>query len=573
MLKKSRLHSWLLCAALIVTATARVDAGDISGTFENIAASSSVNLSQEGSLDWVHWGTYTEYALDRKAGVTPQISDFFVLGIFSPGNGPFHFGDGANGYNWIDGMPNVSITNVNSGIYVVGTNFGVEFTAPADTTTRVLKVYVGAYGVVANFTATLSDGGVYSSTNFDYIADGPSGVYTLRYTATAPDQILTVDFMPVDMYDLAFGNVTLQAATLSYATENNPPTAVVTSPPESAAYLINTPITIEATAIDPDGTITNVEFFAGTNLVGSATTSPFTTSWSTSVPGEYLLSARATDNNGTNSVSRGIPVFVYGTGGTVAATFSARPNNVMLSTDGGRDWAHWGLVDETSFDHKSSGPSFISNFSVIGENPVQPISDSTSWSWDNGAPTLAATNSSTCVFINGYTNGFELHLAAGTNAHTAKIYVGLSAARGRFEAFLDDFSAPPFIDTSLENVYDQATRVYTLNYTAASNNRNLVVRFTADDLFDLEFGNISLSAVSVVGPYPIAANQAAVAGTNFGFSFSTATNFTYAVDYTDSLSPPNWQRLTNFTGTGIDAAISHDISTNRQRFYRLIIGD
>ncbi len=571
MLTKLRLQLWLVCTALL--ATARLQAGEISGTFDLITPSTTINLSQEGPVDWVHWGTHTEYAFDRKSGVAPQISDFFVLGIFSPGNGPFYFGDGSNGYGWVDGTPNVQITNVNSGIYVVGTNFGVEFTAPADTNTRVLKVYVGAFGVAAALTATLSDGGSYSSTNLDYIGAGPSGVYTLIYTATAPDQLLTVDFMPVEMYDLAFGNVTLQAAALSYTNQNNPPTVALSDPPEQSAFAINQPIPIQATAIDLDGTITNVQFFAGTNLIGTATTSPFSLIWSNSSPGEYWLSAQATDNTGAPSTSRAISIFVYGTGSTLDGSFAGPSGQVMLTIDGGRDWAHWGLIDENSFDHKAGGPSFISNLSVIGENPVQTISDTTAWSWENGNPTPAVVNSSTCVFINGYTNGFELHLAAKTNLLTAKVYVGLSAANGLFEAFLDDYSAPPFIDTSLQNLYDQSSRTYILKYAAASNGHHLVIRYTAKNLYDLEFGSVSLSAASVFGPYPIAMRQTAFGITNFGFTISTATNFHYAVDYTDSLSPTNWQRLTNFNGTGLDTTVFNAVTTNRQRFFRLIIGD
>ena len=43
------------------------------------------------------------------------------------------------------------------GIYVVGQDNGFEFSVPADTTARTLKVYVGAYNAGMKFDASLSD--------------------------------------------------------------------------------------------------------------------------------------------------------------------------------------------------------------------------------------------------------------------------------------------------------------------------------------------------------------------------------------------------------------------------------
>lgn len=57
----------------------------------------------------------------------------------------------------------------------------------------------------------------------------------------------------------------------------------------------------------------------------------------------------------------------------------------------------------------------------------------------------------------------------------------------------------------------------------------------------------------------------------FGFSFGTELGKSYTVQFTPSLSPVNWQTLTNFTGDGSVVPISDTPATNQQRFYRVLV--
>ena len=59
-----------------------------------------------------------------------------------------------------------------------------------------------------------------------------------------------------------------------------------------------TPFDINATASDSDGTIAKVEFFNGTTLIGTDTSSPYSLTVTPSAAGTYSLTARATDNDG-----------------------------------------------------------------------------------------------------------------------------------------------------------------------------------------------------------------------------------------------------------------------------------
>src|SRR6266566_1701989 len=54
-------------------------AGTISGSFTPVAAGSNVNLTTLGKLDWIQWGLGGDYKANRKAGVTPLISNFTLI--------------------------------------------------------------------------------------------------------------------------------------------------------------------------------------------------------------------------------------------------------------------------------------------------------------------------------------------------------------------------------------------------------------------------------------------------------------------------------------------------------------
>ena len=57
---------------------------------------------------------------------------------------------------------------------------------------------------------------------------------------------------------------------------NTPPTVSLTSPVEGATFIAPATITVTANASDSDGTIAQVDFYAGTTLIGVTTTAPHT---------------------------------------------------------------------------------------------------------------------------------------------------------------------------------------------------------------------------------------------------------------------------------------------------------
>jgi hypothetical protein len=181
---------------------------------------------------------------------------------------------------------------------------------PADTSVRTLKVYVSLYGARGNFQAFLSDfsAPAFTDTSLADVYGNSYAVYSVNFAAATPDQTLTVRWTAKDLFDQAYGNVSLQAATLSGG--NLPPTATITNPPNGALFPPFTNITIAADASDPDGTVTKVEFFENAIKLGETTSVPYSLVWSNVPAGAYLLTARATDNNGATFTSLPVKVLV-----------------------------------------------------------------------------------------------------------------------------------------------------------------------------------------------------------------------------------------------------------------------
>ena len=109
----------------------------------------------------------------------------------------------------------------------------------------------------------------------------------------------------------------VQAASLSaqnvinnIAAVNQPPIISLSSPTKSTAYTEPATITIDASAGDPDGTVTKVEFYNGATRLGEKTLAPYSYTWKEVPAGTYTITASATDNKGLKTISSAVTVVV-----------------------------------------------------------------------------------------------------------------------------------------------------------------------------------------------------------------------------------------------------------------------
>ncbi|BCM94271.1 hypothetical protein IAD21_06174 [Abditibacteriota bacterium] len=160
----------------------------------------AANLTQEGTLDWVHFGLENKDSINRKANVAPLISVLQPYGDGYLDRQPGH----PTSANWSDGTPTREVRDTHTSLWWNGRGHGERFTLPADTTERAARIYVAGLNGGAVLKAHLSDASApnYVSTVWDgilspsvYMLDGGwSAVYTLRYKASKPDQKLEVSF-------------------------------------------------------------------------------------------------------------------------------------------------------------------------------------------------------------------------------------------------------------------------------------------------------------------------------------------------------------------------------------------
>ena len=108
---------------------------------------------------------------------------------------------------------------------------------------------------------------------------------------------------------------------------NLPPTVALVAPTNTATFPAGASIFLEATASDPDGTVTLVEFRANGTKVAEATSASgnFSSVWSNAPAGTFQLVAQAVDNAGARGASAPVQVVV----GT-----SPPPGVTLISTGG-----------------------------------------------------------------------------------------------------------------------------------------------------------------------------------------------------------------------------------------------
>lgn len=91
-------------------------------------------------------------------------------------------------------------------------------------------------------------------------------------------------------------------------TENLPPTVTLVNPTNGAIYIQGMDFPLVAEAVDVDGTISRVDFFTGSVLLGTTVEPSYTLLLTNVGAGEYVFHAGATDNDGALALS--VPVSI-----------------------------------------------------------------------------------------------------------------------------------------------------------------------------------------------------------------------------------------------------------------------
>jgi parallel beta-helix repeat protein len=151
----------------------------------------------------------------------------------------------------------------------------------------------------------------------DASVTNPDDSIRFVYNANRVSKTVSLNGDYVDVKNNKFSNaITLQpykSAVLisNRRVQNTPPTVKITSPATAATFAAPASVTITAAAADTDGTVSKVEFYNGTTLLGTDAESPYTFTWNNVAAGNYTVTAKATDNGSLETTSAPVTFSVY----------------------------------------------------------------------------------------------------------------------------------------------------------------------------------------------------------------------------------------------------------------------
>ncbi len=202
-----------------------ITVGDYPGRLEieSRPSLSAVDLSSEGSLDWVHFGGWRDKGkTSRRGSVDPLIGPVEPVGegfVSVTGGSPVPL-------DWRGGDGLDRAVGNHAGLWGNNVGVGFAFEVAAASEDRVLRIYVsGINGARGIFRASLSDDS--SPDIVDVTWDGNRGtdwapvpgdfsaVYTVRFHAASPGAKLRVSWGLESEPNRFVGQIRMQAATLS----------------------------------------------------------------------------------------------------------------------------------------------------------------------------------------------------------------------------------------------------------------------------------------------------------------------------------------------------------------------
>jgi len=178
------------------------------------APAAQVDLEQEGTLAWIHWGTTTddEKSLNRKASALSPLPTFSVTGSTDVRT----LEDDFTTFRWTNGTPLATQGATRNGVYskTGKPRFHVDRVVGVEPQRWV--IYAGVYKCKGLLTVALGTGpatqtatATLDNTDHGYVR------YVIDHRAKAPSTPLVVTWELTDTYDPNNANVTLAAATLA----------------------------------------------------------------------------------------------------------------------------------------------------------------------------------------------------------------------------------------------------------------------------------------------------------------------------------------------------------------------
>jgi hypothetical protein len=169
---------------------------------------SLVDLTGEGARDWVHWGEDGTFSLERDK------NGGFAILEGTPTAPRFRHALSPQRFEWTGGDPVDHSDGTPTGIRTCGAGNGFTISAPATTSNRTLRLYVGVVSARGVLSARLTAGSATASATLEQRdASFHPAVYTLTYRAPKAAKI-NLTWTTTQAFGDGCGGVALEAATL-----------------------------------------------------------------------------------------------------------------------------------------------------------------------------------------------------------------------------------------------------------------------------------------------------------------------------------------------------------------------
>jgi hypothetical protein len=204
----------------------------------------------------------------------------------------------------------------------------VTLTSPGDGSTHTAPASITVGAAASDTDGTIARVDFFQ--NGTLIGSDPTSPYSVAWNNVAAGSYSLTAVATDDA-----GGTTTSAARNITVNEaaNQPPAVSLTAPAHGSTHTAPATITVSANASDNDGTIARVDFYQGSTLIGSDTTSPYSITWNNVGAGSYSLTATAVDNAGatTTSAAHSITVGAATTQRNAAFNPSADHNTLVMS--------------------------------------------------------------------------------------------------------------------------------------------------------------------------------------------------------------------------------------------------
>jgi M6 family metalloprotease-like protein len=184
---------------------------------------------------------------------------------------------------------------------------------------------------------------------------------------------------------------------------NTAPTVSITSPVTNQSYTAPATIYIDVIATDADGSITKVDFYNGSTLLGSDLTAPYSFTWSNVPAGVYNITALAIDNLGASASSTRNNIAVIAnqaptvsiTSPLTNASYTAPATIIINATAADADGSIW----KVEFYNGSTwlGSDFTAPYSYTWNNVPAGVYNITALAIDNLNATASSTRNNIAV--------------------------------------------------------------------------------------------------------------------------------------------------------------------------------